>query len=112
MNSSTTYLTMKNKFAVISIILSIVIIGCIINLNLEIAALYKAAGGKKIALFGLTEMQFFYKYYFLIPGIIGLVLAIKSYSKELKEFSFFTIVLSIISIVAIFLRLWVYFVQR
>lgn len=101
---------MKNKFSVISIILSIAIIGFIINLNLEIAVLYKAAGGKTRALFGLTEMQFFYKYYFLIPGMIGLILAIKSYSKELKVFSIFTIVLSIISVVTIFLRLWVYFV--
>lgn len=98
----------KNKFSVLSIILSIACVIAVIIVNLKIANQYLLSDGKTKALFGLIELTtFFYQYYFVALGIISLIfglIAIKK--KELKLLYQTALFLSILSIISVFIKLW------
>lgn len=98
----------KNKFSVLSIILSIACVIAVIIVNLKIANQYLLSDGKTKAMFGLIEITaFLYQYYFVALGIISLIfglIAIKK--KELKLLYQTALFLSILSIISVFIKLW------
>ena len=98
----------KNKFSVLSIILSITCVIAIIIVNLKIANLYLLSDGKTKDLFGLKELTtFFYQYYFVILGIISLIFGLIGIKKkELKALYIIALSLSVMSIIFVFIRLW------
>jgi len=98
----------KNKFSVLSIILSITCIIAVIIVNLKIANQYLLSDGKTKALFGLIELTtFYYQYYFVILGILSLILGLLGIKKkELKLIYLIALSLSVLSIIFVFIRLW------
>ena len=98
----------KNKFSELSIILSIICIISVIIVNFKIANQYFLSDGKTKALFGLIELTtFYYKYYFVILGILSLILGLLGIKKkELKLTYLIALSLSTLSIILVFIRLW------
>ncbi len=98
----------KNKFSILSIILSITCVIAVIIVNLKIANQYLLSDEKTKALFGLKELTtFFYQYYFVILGIISLIFGlIGTKKKELKSLYIIALSLSVLSIIFVFIRLW------
>jgi len=98
----------KNKFSILSIILSITCVIAVIIVNLKIANQYLLSDGKTKALFGLKELTtFFYQYYFVILGIISLIFGLIGIKKkELKSLYIIALSLSVLSIIFVFIRLW------
>ena len=98
----------KNKFSELSIILSIICIIAVIIVNFKIANQYFLSDGKTKALFGLIELTtFYYKYYFVILGILSLILGLLGIKKkELKLTYLIALSLSVLSIILVFIRLW------
>jgi hypothetical protein len=78
----------------------------ILRVNIEIAEVYKNADGKTKALFGLTEWSYAYKYFYIIPLLYSLVIAVYSTKNRTSKASIFTIGLALVSILLIFIRIW------
>ncbi|MCX8531971.1 hypothetical protein [Chryseobacterium luquanense] len=99
------------KFSVISILLSLITILLSIKVNVNILNYYLSTDGKTQALFGLTELKYSYKYYFLIISLISslfLFLAFKT--KELKKFKYLGIFILSSGIASVFIGFWKWFV--
>jgi len=99
---------LKNKFSIISLLLAFASIICTIFLNYRLAKLYIAADGKTRALFGIVEISnYAYKIWVFIGGILALILAIialkKKESKIIYRLSF---LLSLITMLLVFIRFW------
>jgi uncharacterized membrane protein len=73
---------------------------------MEIAEIYKNADGKTKTLFGIMEWSYAYKYFFIIPLLYSLVIAIYSTKNGTTKASLFAIVLTLFSILLIFIRIW------
>ena len=98
----------KEQYLKISITLSITSILITIFINFQIAKAYLNSDGKTKALFGLSELlRFSYQYYVVIIGIIALIFALYSLEKSKKLFS---ISLSLLAILFVFVRIWRLFV--
>ena len=102
------------KFYKLSITSLIFNVGTIIGLvivNREIALRYISSDGKTKALFSLVEYSFSYKYYFIISGTFSLILAIFAIKKqEAKWLAFTVLILSLFSIVLVFIEFWKLFI--
>ena len=97
----------KNLYSIVSITISIICIIVIVKINYIIALVYKLADGKAQALFGIVEISYFYKYYYLLLGFMSFSFALLANRKhEMKTLSQIAFGLSIISIIIIFVRLW------
>ena len=66
------------QVAKLSLLLSFITIAIVLWINFQIAERFELATGKTRALFGITELQYNYKYYFAIGGLIALILAFRS----------------------------------
>ena len=77
-----------------------------IKVNLEMAEIYKTADGKTKALFGLIEGGYAYKYFYIIPLLFSLVIAIYSTKNGTTKASIFAIGLVLFSILLVFVRIW------
>lgn len=103
---------MKNKFGLISLFLSLMVVILTIQTNLLIAETYISSNGKNKALFGIIELtNFSYKYFYILICIMSFYFA-WLYSKKSKNFFMITIcfLFSLLSGILVFLRLWIYFV--
>jgi len=98
----------KNKYALLSIILSgICIIGLLI-FNYNLAQVYLSSDGKTQALFGINEfMRLYIKFYF-IPFVIGsLIFTIRSFQKkEIKSLKYASVICFLIVVATFFIRFW------
>ena len=100
-------LNLKRKLAFISCLISTVCLARIIYINHEIAVEYLSSTKKTQMLFFLTLLAYNYKYYYIIPSVIALLLAIKAVKKnEQSSFVNLVISLSIITILSVFLPIW------
>jgi len=97
----------KPSLSAISIILSLANIAMIIKINHDIAIRYLSSDGKTKALFGIIELQFNYKYYFILIGLLSLSLAILAIRKKGNILiTQIATILGILSTALIFVRLW------
>ena len=97
----------KYKFSILSIILSIVCIIAIVTVNQKIAKQYLLSDGKTQAMFGIIEIQFYYKYYFSIMGLSSLIAGLIAFRKDEKKLIIqIALFLGIISNISIFIKLW------
>jgi uncharacterized protein with ACT and thioredoxin-like domain len=102
---------MKNKFIILSLLFSITSIILTVKTNIDIVEAYLKADGKTKALFGIVEMVYDYKYFFLILTTISLILSLYSRKKaESKLMFFIAIVSSIVSVALIFMRIWTWII--
>ncbi|RKD96891.1 MULTISPECIES: hypothetical protein [Marinifilum] len=104
---------MKNKFAILSIVLSGISICCTLKVNYDLWNRYVSlTSGKTKALYGLTELlEYGYQYDYSIFGVLSLVLLIISIRKsEKRSLIILGALLAIFSIVVVYLRLWKLFI--
>jgi hypothetical protein len=96
------------RFSMISLVLSISTLLAIIWINWNIAEYYNSLGRKEQAWFGLTEaLNYSYKYFFLAPALIALILALVGRKrKEVAGASVTAIVLSLITVISVLVKLW------
>lgn len=100
-------INLKNKAIYISIIISLTCLFFLVKANIEIAEIYKNADGKTKALFGITELGYFYsKFLYIIPLLYSLVTAIYSTKNGTTKASKFTIGLALFTILIIFVDIW------
>ena len=98
---------MKDIFSKISISLNIIFAIIILKINYDISQKYLLADGKTQALFSFVEMSYFYQYYFLILIIFAVIAAIVAKrKKENKTLVLISFILSVTSVLLIFLRVW------
>jgi len=72
---------------------------------------YLSADGKTQAVFGLKEIKYSYKYYFLIISLISLLFLILSFkNKELNSFKYSAVFISVLGITSIFVGFWKWFI--
>jgi len=96
---------LKNKSIYISIIISIISIIITTAINIQIANEYLRVDGKTKALFGLKEIfQFSYQYYVCILGVAAMIFALKANNRTVSKTM--TLLLSISTIVLVFVRFW------
>ena len=98
----------KNKFGLISLLLSIFVCLATSLLNVEIAERYQNADGKTRALFGIVEyLSYSWKYLLFIPATLGLILVFLSFNKkEERLISVVAIAGTLIAIAFIILPIW------
>jgi len=98
----------KKAYSLISVILSGLCISIIIKINIDIAQRYLQSDGKTQALFGITEtFEFYYQYYYLGLSLIALILAmIGTKRKENSLINRTAYIISLISLIIIFARVW------
>jgi hypothetical protein len=97
----------KSVLSKISILLSLVCIIVIIKINHDIALVYISSDGKTQALFGLVEISFYYKYYFILLSLISLIFAITGFKKrEKKLINRIAFLIGLLSLIFIFLEIW------
>jgi|SRR5882724_2654809 len=90
-----------------SFLLSTVALIGVILTNREIANRYIMADGKTKALFGLIELSFLYKYYFLIPASLALVLELIAMKRNgTKQYDYLVLTSVLLSIVLVFFPVW------
>jgi hypothetical protein len=78
----------------------------VVKANIEIAEIYKNADGKTKALFGIIEWSYAYKYFYIIPLLYSLVIAVYSTKNGTTKASIFAIGLVLFSILIIFVSIW------
>jgi hypothetical protein len=102
----------KNKFSVTSVTLILFSLIYILIINYKIAEIYLHAGGKTRAFFWITEtITFSYKYYLIIPALLGIALAIFAIrKKEIRSLALFSIVSGMITIILVFSPVWKLFI--
>ena len=99
------------KYSLISIFLSCIVISLAIWVNVSIAEDYLNAKGKTRALFGLIEMGYTYKYYFLIGSLASGILVWKaSRNKENRKIRISAYLFLLLGILSVVLSTWRWFV--
>ena len=101
-----------NKFSFLSLLLSTICFVMILWVNYKIAERYLLVDGKTKALFGVIEIgTFFYQYYFIFLSLFALMFAfIGSKKKEGRPINLIAYVISLFSIVFIFMRVWTFMI--
>jgi len=101
---------LNNKFSFWSIIFgTLSIIGNAI-LNYKLYSLYIKASGKTQALFGIIELSHLhYKIYIFIAGLIALIFSLIALKRK-ETRSSLLILLSTISLLLVFIRIWHLFI--
>ncbi|OCK53116.1 hypothetical protein BA768_00735 [Chryseobacterium sp. CBo1] len=101
----------KMKFSVTSILLSFTTLLLSIKVNLTILKDYWSTDGKTQALYGLLDLKYSYKYYFLIISFISLSFLILAFkNKELNTFKYSATCILMIGIISIFVSFWKWFI--
>lgn len=96
----------------LSLILSLVTIAAVAWINIQIAERYEAATGKTRALFGIIELTYGYKYYFIAGGLLAIIPGIIAARHGQRRFGLLAILLAVAAIVSVFFRLWTLLVDR
>ncbi|MCH9661694.1 MAG: hypothetical protein K0U54_12390 [Bacteroidetes bacterium] len=101
----------KNKFSKITIVICLLCVCGVLYYERNIYLDYQEATGKTKALFGLIELGYVHKYYFVLGGILGLALTLVAFrKKESKGWIWLAFIISILIIVLPILRVWHWFV--
>lgn len=99
------------KYSLSSILISLIVIFGAIRVNNLIAQAYLKATGKTKALFGLTELMYAYKYYFLVGSLAaGILVWHASLKKEKLKWRITAGLFVLVSILAVVLKMWTWFV--
>ena len=102
---------LRMKFSITAILLSLITLSLSIKVNLDIIASCISLDYKTQAFYGLIELQYSYKYYFLGISLISLLFLILAFkNKELKTFKYSATCILIIGIISIFINFWRWFV--
>jgi hypothetical protein len=103
----------KEFFSTSSIFISAVSLSILLKINYVIAKYYLMADVKTRSLFGIVELlNFSYKYYLLILSLISVVLAyIASRRQESSRFVIPAYLLTCISTILVFFKIWKIFVN-
>ena len=102
-------LSTNNRILIVSsIIISIATIISLILINFQIAQYYLRLDKKSQMLFGLLEyLNFGYKYYLSIGGLIAIILALSVLlSSRKKVLSILAFLIGVIALILVFVRLW------
>jgi hypothetical protein len=97
-----------NKSFVTSLALSCLSLSLTIWINLSIASRYEQAVGKTRAVFGLTELTYGFQYWTSILGLAALIVGFRVRGNAILRLA--SILLSLVSIVLVFARIWRLFV--
>jgi hypothetical protein len=97
-----------NKSLVASLALSCLCLSLTIWVNLSIASRYEQVHGKTRALFGLSELTYGFQYWISILGLAALIVGFRVRGNALLRLA--CILLSLMSIVLVFARIWRLFV--
>ena len=102
----------KNKILMVSILISLMSIGVTIFINIDISKEYVRVDGKTRALFGIKELyQYGYQYYVAGLGITSLIFLIFSRGGNFQPYKMkIAIILSILSLIIVFARIWRLFI--
>lgn len=99
------------KFSSISLLSSVLLICLTVKTNYDIAAYYKNADGKGRALFGIFEHLFDYKYYYLLFGLLSIILIFVGKKRNEQTGILLTsLILALLSIGTVFIRFWKYMI--
>ncbi len=92
----------------LSIVISLGVLAGLFFINQEIAEAYIAAGRKTQLYSLLLELpNFYYKYFLVLPALLSLWIATIAYrGKEVRLLAWLSLLLSILSLLAIFIRFW------
>ena len=101
---------MNKYYSIFSSLISIAVILILISINKTIALQYINADGKTKALFGIIELSYSFKYFFLLGPFISGYILFKAYKKrEPKIHIIGSLVFLIISLLSIFISFWNFF---
>jgi apolipoprotein N-acyltransferase len=98
----------KNRFSILSVVVSIICIVAIVIVNFKIAERYLVSDGKTQALFGIVlTLSFSYKYLLILLSFLAMYFAYLGKRKqELKQAVWLAFLLGIVSIILIFSPVW------
>lgn len=95
------------KYAITSILVSLVVIFCLVRLNLEITESYHNATGKTKALFGFILLGYQYKYFYLIGcALSGACIFISYFASEPYRIRIVAWLLFVISVASVVIDFW------
>lgn len=102
----------RMKLCIISILLSFLALCIAVKINYDISIDYLESTGKNRALFSLIELtKYNFRYYFVILGLCGFIISLFSIRRnEDKKFIAFSVIFSLIAILASFISLWQFFI--
>lgn len=81
------------------------------NVNLEILNDYSSTDGKTRAFYGLIELKYLYKYYFLIISLLPTVFLFFAFKNgELKPLKHTATFILLVGVLSIFIDFWKWFV--
>ncbi len=99
------------QVSLIGIVVCIVSIIWVLSIERTLYLGYMEADSKTQALYGIQEMDYLYKYLFSLGGFLGLIaLFIASRFKNLTRLEWTLLVLSFVTLLFPFFRVWVLFV--
>ncbi len=99
------------KFSILSILLSLLTLLLSIRVNLLILNDYLNADGKTQALFAFLELNYLYKYYFILVAMLSAFFLFIAYKKdELKNLKTIALLLLVLGMISIFLEIWKWFI--
>lgn len=99
------------KYSLTSLLLSLLVIALAIWVNVSIVQDYQEADGKTRALFGLKELFYSFKYYFLAGSLIsGVLLLMAFWEKENSKMRIPASLFLLLSVLSVVLRIWTWFV--
>ena len=97
------------KYSLSSILLSLIVICAAVWVNSSIAQDYLQSDGKTRALFGLIELFYTFKYYFLIGSMISGILLVLAY-REKEKLQISAVIFLSVSVLSVVLKVWKWFV--
>lgn len=99
------------KYSLLSIVLNSIVICSLAKINLSIYDHYVTVDGKTKALFGIIELQYAYKYYFLLIILVSVIFLTYAYKKNEKIFVKIAALISLLlAILSIFINSWELFI--
>lgn len=102
----------RAPYSSIALLLSVVCIIAIVQISYEMAVCYLTTDGKGRAVYGLIEISFAYKYYYLLLSIAaGIFAAIAMRKKENKILVVAAFVGSLLSAWVNFIDIWRWFID-
>lgn len=99
------------KYSLLSIALNFIVIWFSVRINVSIFKKYINADGKTKALFGVIEIQYTYKYYFLLITLVSVIFLFYAYKKnEQIVVKIASLLLFVLALLSIFINFWKWFV--
>ncbi|KUJ50222.1 hypothetical protein [Chryseobacterium sp. JAH] len=98
------------KYSLLSIVSNFIVIWFLVRINVSIFEKYINTDGKTKALFGLIELQYIYKYYFLSIILVSFIFLCYAYKKNEDIVVKIAALISLgLAILSIFINFWKWF---